>query len=244
MTDENQHWVPKFLIKNFTDDDGRVFCLDINTAHVTKPPPKYAASGAGFNDFAMQGEIVSFEDRLEKMETAAAPLLRKIINSRSLSVLNEAQRKKVADFIAVQSFRTEAFHQGLDPKISRKGFGQIFARMWDSAVHLSAEILRRKWALMVIDHDDIFYLGDHPIILQNMEKPLWPGELGFDIEGVEALIPLSPKCALWLPCAIKTKEIIDGYELAQKNIQEAESQKIAWEAVGLTDMLLVSIPVN
>ncbi len=29
MTDENQHWVPRFLIKNFADLDGRVFFLDI-----------------------------------------------------------------------------------------------------------------------------------------------------------------------------------------------------------------------
>jgi hypothetical protein len=27
MSDENQHWVPKFLIKYFADKDGRVFCL-------------------------------------------------------------------------------------------------------------------------------------------------------------------------------------------------------------------------
>jgi len=28
MSGENQHWVPKFLIKNFADADGRVFSLD------------------------------------------------------------------------------------------------------------------------------------------------------------------------------------------------------------------------
>jgi hypothetical protein len=26
MSDENQHWVPKFLVKNFADRDGRLFC--------------------------------------------------------------------------------------------------------------------------------------------------------------------------------------------------------------------------
>jgi hypothetical protein len=37
MSDENQHWVPKFLIKNFADSDGQVFCLDIHTDWVTNP---------------------------------------------------------------------------------------------------------------------------------------------------------------------------------------------------------------
>jgi Protein of unknown function (DUF4238) len=65
MSGENQHWVPKFLIKNFADADARVFSLDIQTDEVIKPPPKSAASAEGFNDFVMNGETVSFEDRLE-----------------------------------------------------------------------------------------------------------------------------------------------------------------------------------
>ena len=44
MSDENQHWVPKFLVKNFADRDGRVFCLDIHTDQMTKPPPRQAAN--------------------------------------------------------------------------------------------------------------------------------------------------------------------------------------------------------
>jgi hypothetical protein len=50
MSDENQHWVPKLLLKNFADD-GRVYCLDIQTDKITKRPPKYAASERGFNEF-------------------------------------------------------------------------------------------------------------------------------------------------------------------------------------------------
>ena len=66
MSHDNQHWVPKFLIKNFADVDGRVFCLNIQTDEVTKPPPKYAASDVGFNDFHVNGQAVSYEDHLEK----------------------------------------------------------------------------------------------------------------------------------------------------------------------------------
>jgi Protein of unknown function (DUF4238) len=73
------------LIKNFADADGRVFCMDIQADEVTKPPPKNAAWEAGFNDYLMNGETVSFEDRLEKIETGAAPILRRIVSSLSLS---------------------------------------------------------------------------------------------------------------------------------------------------------------
>ena len=76
MSNDTHHWVPKFLVKNFADNDGRMFHLNIQTDEVTKPPPKYAASEIGFNDFAINGQTVSYEDGLERIETAA-PILRK-----------------------------------------------------------------------------------------------------------------------------------------------------------------------
>jgi Protein of unknown function (DUF4238) len=214
MPGENQHWVPKFLIKNFADADGRVFSLDVRTDEVTKPPPKYAASNAGFNDFVGGGETISFEDRLEKIETAAAPILKEIVSSRSLAGLTGAQRLRVAEFMAAQSFRTEAFYEGLELKTTRQQFGSIFAELWKGSFLLSAEIARRKWALMVIEHDDIFYLGDHPVVLQHTENPGQRKELSFNIKGVEAFLPLAPRCALYMPCATTSADIMAGYECA------------------------------
>jgi Protein of unknown function (DUF4238) len=133
MADENQHWVPKLLLKKFVDADGRVFRLDIQSNEISKPPPKHAASGPNFNEFDIEGQIVSFEGRLEKVETRAAPILKRIIEARSLSGLSLLDRRKVADFIAAQSFRTEAFYKGLANNPSRKDFGPIFTQLWDSS---------------------------------------------------------------------------------------------------------------
>jgi Protein of unknown function (DUF4238) len=113
MSDENQHWVPKFLVKKFADRDGRVFCLDIHTDQITKPPPRQAASQKGFNDFKVGGETISFEDRLEKIETRAAPILKRMIDERQLTTLTAEDRRRVAAFVAAQSFRTKAFYEGL-----------------------------------------------------------------------------------------------------------------------------------
>ncbi|MFI4994886.1 MAG: DUF4238 domain-containing protein [Hyphomicrobiales bacterium] len=211
---ENQHWVPKFLIRNFTDEDGRVFCLDIHTDTVTKPPPKYAAAAQGFNDFVVNGTTVSYEDALEKIETAAAPVLRRIIATCSTGGLTDEQRTRVADFMAAQSFRTRAFYEGLDQTISRQDFGSVFAELWRGAFLVSAEIARRRWVVMTITHDDIFYLGDHPLVLQFTEEPGRGGELGFDVHGVEAFLPLTPTCALYMPCVSISRQVIGGYESA------------------------------
>lgn len=214
MAGENHHWVPKFLIKNFIDTDGRVFRLNIATNEVGKIAPKKAASSAGFYDFVYQGVSISFEDRLEKIETAAALVIRKIVNEHSLANLNSNERRHVADFIAAQSFRTQAYFKGLEPKISEWQNGDVFKTLWDSAFIISDEILRRSWALMVIQHDDVFYLGDNPVVLQRTENPSKSSQVGFDIEGVEAFLPLSSKCALYMPCAFTCQEIVSGYQNA------------------------------
>ena len=110
---ENQHWVPRFLLKNFADDDGRVFRLSLADDKITKLSPRQAASRSNFYELLVAGEPKSFEKRFEVFETAAAPAVANIIKFQSLSVLSSKQRRAVADFIAVQSFRTEAYRIGL-----------------------------------------------------------------------------------------------------------------------------------
>jgi hypothetical protein len=214
MADENQHWVPKFLIKNFADTDGRVYCLNILTDEVTKPPPKFAASDFGFNEFEIDGKPVTFEEKLEKIETAAAIPLKRIIAANSLKGISGSDKTKIADFIAAQSFRTEALYKGMDPGLARRDFGSAFASLWESAFIVADEVAQRDWALMVIRSDDIFYLGDNPVVLQRTADPKDGSGLGFDVKGVEAFLPLSPKCALYMPCRSTSADIRARYAAA------------------------------
>lgn len=213
MSNENQHWVPKLLLKNFADS-GRVYCLDIHSDEVTKPPPKHAASERGFNDFEIDGKLVSFEGKLQKIETKAAPVLKRVIGAQSLAGLSPIDRQHVARFVAAQSFRTKAFYEGLADKQPREKFGATFKYMWHSLFVTAHEIARRHWALMVIQGDEVFYLGDDPIVLQRTRNPKDGSNLGFDVPGVEAFLPLSPKCALFMPCPATSREIIARYEAA------------------------------
>ncbi len=214
MSDENQHWVSKFLVKNFTDTDGRVYSFNIHTEEVKKPPPRHAASEIGFNEFQIGSRTISFEHQLEKLETAAAPIVRRIVNSRSTGWLSIKHKRSLAEFMAAQSFRTEAFYKGMNIQIARKQFGPIFSELWRSAFIVANELVRRKWILMLIEHDDVFYLGDHPLVLQNTERPDDSGDLGFDVKGIEAFLPMNPKCALYMPCVSTSEEIRCGYEKA------------------------------
>jgi hypothetical protein len=213
MSIQNQHWVPRFLIKNFANA-GRVYCLDIHTDEVTWPPPKHVASEHGFNDFHIGGKLISFEDKLQRIETKAAPILKCIVERLSLSGLSATDRRHVANFLAAQSFRTKAFYEGMANKPTREDFGTTFNHLWHSSFLAADEIALRHWALMVIETDEVFYLGDNPVVLQRTRDPKDGGGLGFDVEGVEAFLPLSPKCALYMPCRTTSREIIERYEAA------------------------------
>ena len=116
--------------------------------------------------------------------------------------------------MAAQSFRTEAFYKGFTDQPARQDFGQTFEHLWQCAFVVADNIARRHWALMVIVSDDVFYLGDNPVVLQRTGNPKDGNNLGFDVKGVEAFLPLSPKCALYMPCRSVSDERIAQYKNA------------------------------
>lgn len=217
MTIENQHWIPRFLVKRFADVDGRVYRLNLSDDSVTKLSPRKAASGPNFYDFMINGGKISYESGLEKIETAAAPVLQKLVESRSTFGLTAGQRQHVANFVAAQSFRTDAFYQSLGDSLTHDQYGAVFAQLWRSASVVSEEVLGRRWVLMSIEGDEVFYLGDQPVVFQNTDHDNKGLEMGFGIAGVEALMPLSPKCALYMPCKATAETVISGYQLATLN---------------------------
>jgi|SRR5882672_4486864 len=241
---ENQHWVPKFLIKNFADRDGRVFCLDIHGGRVTKPSPKQAASEKGFNVFQVAGEAVSFEERLEKIETRAAPVLKRIINRRQLATVTVEDRRRVAEFIAAQSFRTKAFYEGLSVKMDRNAFASKFSLLLDGIFATAAEIAHRHWVLMVTDRKDAFYLGDNPIVLQRTENPRDGSNLGFDVAGVEAFLPLGPDCAIYMPCRATSEDRIARYEAAQDLHRTVRSAVLRGHGGGANELRMAQLVIS
>jgi len=209
---ERQHWIPKLLLKKFADIDGRLFRLEIATDKITKPPPKNAAARAGFNNFKVAGGLISFEDQLERLETQAAPAFARIIATRSLAQIDADERKKIAEFIAAQTIRTEAFRKGFDANMQHDEFGPLLTELWRSLFVQSSSLNDRDWALLVINSDEVFYLGDQPVVLQRTEKPSDGANIGIDITGVEVMMPISPKIALYLPCKSVSSQIIRGYQ--------------------------------
>src|ERR1700680_1535500 len=75
-------------------------------------------------------------------------------------------------------------------------------------------IANRHWVLMVATGNDTFDLGDNPAVLQRTDNPRDGSQLGFDVAGVEAFLPLAPHCALYMPCRTISEERIERYHAA------------------------------
>ncbi|MQB22578.1 DUF4238 domain-containing protein [Agrobacterium tumefaciens] len=208
---QNQHFVPQLLLKNFADTDGRLFYLDKRNDHIGKVSPKKAASDTDFYEFNIDGEAFSFEERFQKYETKAGKGLKKLTSGQSPLLLSDAEREDLAAFVALQSFRTEAFLMNLRDHNTREERGKTLSRMWDSLFLSVPLIAARHWMIMQIEHEESFYLGDNPVVLQNTEHPSAKGSLGFDVQGVEAFMPLTPKLALYLPCPSISNQIIKAH---------------------------------
>jgi hypothetical protein len=116
--------------------------------------------------------------------------------------------------MTAQSFRTKAFYEGLAEKLDRQAFGRTFSQLWESMFITANHIARRHWALMMIETNEVFYLGDNPVVLQRTDSPKDGSNLGFDVEGVEVFLPLSPKCALYMPSRSTSEDRMARYRAA------------------------------
>ena len=210
-----RHYVPKLLLRNFVGPDGKVGVFDIGSGSVGRKPVKDIAGEFEYYDFPLPeaGGMIA-EDALQVVESDAARVIKKIIKSKNVKVLTDNHRQKFARFIAIQSFRTKAFFHGLRTPFTNDSREKIFARLWESLPLYESEILNRSWLLMETTSEREFYLGDHPIALQHTEDPGGARQLGFDVPGVEAYLPIAPTFAVYLPCRSVSDEIVSGYRHA------------------------------
>jgi hypothetical protein len=216
MANENQHWVPRFLIAKFADTDGRVFFLDVSTGTLGKRSPRRLASDYDFNNFVINGERVSYEDELEKIETRAAPAFSRIIKQMSTSGLSDAELRSISKFISIQMLRTKSFHVGLKGSGSRADFGSTFSHLWRSALIEARHIRSRPLIALFAPEGHSFYFSDHPVTLQHTESPSSRAPLGLDIDGVEIHMPLTPRISLYWPCARIADRFVSAYSTGEE----------------------------
>jgi hypothetical protein len=97
---------------------------------------------------------------------------------------------------------------------------------------------------MVIEDTDAFYLGDNPVVLQRTDDPKDGSNLGFDVTGVEAFMPLSPKCALLMPCRVTSEDRIARYEAAMELHRVVRSTVLRGQPGGFAELQMAQTVIS
>lgn len=235
---KKQHTVPRFLLDNFSFETkskkNRLFTFDKLNEKIFEQTVFDATTMNSFYNLVDQAKQISLEPFLGVYEGQAAPLIKKIVEERSISWLSEEDKYNVAEFIAVQQSRSntrlqliERMVSVLDERLSQMnpsgervetGFGpeglsdrknMFLKRIVNQAAEVSI-FLEKSWILYETVEKNPFFISDNPVTLHNSIDMKGYGNLGIALEGIEIYIPLSSTITLGLICPsianLKTQE--------------------------------------
>lgn len=251
---KNQHYVPQFLLKNFSSRGNKfIWAYDKNEKYslknqIKERPIKKVASEEYFYDQFKNNEIGSYEYALQQAEDATAPIIEKIIETRNIIDLSVEERKTVSFFITLQNLRTKGmllqtetsmktFSKQLKdkanievPKIDSK---KIWFSMLEKATSFYEILMNKVW--MLSESNDSFLISDNPVTLQNTtDVSKIRGTLGLDSFGIEIYLPLSPSLTLCLFCeklfenSGYNKKYIPNLICEPENVENTNSLQIAY----------------
>ena len=231
---KNQHYVPQFLLKNFSSRGRKfIWAYDKNERHsiknqIKERPIKKVASEEYFYDHNDNNKIGSYEYALQQAEDVTAPIIEKIIETKNITDLSEEERKTLSFFITLQNLRTkgqllqtETSMETLSKQLKDKANIEVpnieSKKIWFSMLEKSTsfyEILMNKvW--MLSESNNSFLISDNPVTLQNTtDISEIRGTLGLDSFGIEIYLPLSPSLTLCLFC----EKLFENNGYNKKNI--------------------------
>jgi len=249
---KNQHYVPRFLLRNFSDAGGNSIWAFDKDAHkrgwktVDKKSIKSVASEDFFYDSSEQ-EKSSLENELGKIESKVAPVISKLINGKDLCVLNSTEKETIALFISSQRMRTKVNQnkaidfsgvfnrtvQGFLSEVmdvSQIEFEQNGREIWLDLIADSESfvpiVLRKKWLLFISSEN--LLISDNPVVLYNrVRHSLVRGTLGLNSDGIEIYLPLSNFMLLGLFCERVHGHVEEGtYAMEPGNAEFANSLQV------------------
>ena len=236
-----QHYVPKFLLRNFgLGKKDHVWVYDKQTGRSFQTNAKNVASENRFYDFEFDGKTYSLESGLSGIESNAKPIIERILHEDSVSALGARDRAMLASFLAIQFIRTKAFRmQWVElPRILRRkveSMGGAVApgsqaealiqeptenqikidttrMILDAPQTYGPHFLEKAWFLAKTTNSHPFIISDNPVSLQN-HIDLGPyGNLGLAVRGIEIYLPLSSTRALAMWCPSLATQIVEAAE--------------------------------
>lgn len=241
---QNQHYVPQLILRNFCVSD-QIFVFDKKDERIFKTNIRNIAVERGFYDFDFKDEKLTLEAGLSKLEAKADITLKKIIENKTLSIIEEKEKISFANFIAIQFARVKAMRlrykrvdEVLKEKINEFGFNinetEEFKEFTENDLKVltartlikgefTPHFLNKTWVLLETTEENPYYISDNPIVLQNMLDTGPYGNLGLAVKGIEIYFPVSKTLTLAMHCKsheMIVKDVYDKYQIIKKHKPE------------------------
>lgn len=234
------HYVPQFLLRNFTaGKKPQIWTYDKSTGNRFRSHVKSVAAERGFYDFAFEGSEFSIEPSIAELEGKVSKIFKDICRKGSIGSLKDEDRILVAQFLALQFTRTrhwrtfgaamiEAMRESLrsngdDPshikqlrELSAEKEKILAIRHMFNSGKYASHFLSKTWVLLKATRRHPFYLGDHPIALNNTMEHGPYGNIGLAVQGIEIYFPISRNLVLGNRCPSISEELRNGYSKYQE----------------------------
>lgn len=251
MAAQNQHYVPKFVLRQFLAEGAgeRVHVYDKHTDRAFVTSIKNIMAERRFNEFVFDDDyMASFEPVACGAEGQVLPAYREVVTQRRLDG-SPMQKAALAVFLAFQLLRTKAHReqwQDMEDETVRMveaaGGKMQDVQGWEDWQPATEDSLKREhlsfiqqqigpFAQMIGTRDFLLmeaapgtclYLGDNPVVRANSREYDLQGNLGLAQEGIEIYMPLSADLLLCAWCPSLLNEVRDGLGSA-KNDRRAEA---------------------
>lgn len=226
---EKQHFVPQFLLKNFSINNRQLWVYDKlkNATYISSI--RDIASNNNFYELESEEVDLNTEEILSNIESDCAPIITKIINSNSIKDISENEHSKLCLFAALQFTRTSRPRETVDQfidimieYIKKDGAGidinEILESkrdtkdisilsMYETSFEIMNDLLLKKFSLFTAPSNCKFIISDNPITLFNHKPRNGRGNLGTRVKYVEIYFPISPKHCLVFTCSTLLAEI-------------------------------------
>jgi hypothetical protein len=238
MPGDQQHYVPRFLLKNFTHGKKpEIFVYDKSNDKRFHANIKNIASESGFYDLELEDFAVTVEPRLAHLETNTSKIINKLIKDRNVKLLSEDEVLILALFLAVQFVRTKEHRlrfQDLRKVLARRlramGVSEenirqviknsrsipedkVFGlRSLVRAKEFVPHFLNKAWVLLETIPQNPFFISDNPIGLHNETDYRPYGNIGLGVKGIEIYFLISSTFCLNLLCPTIAEEFRKAHD--------------------------------
>lgn len=238
MAGEQQHYVPRFLLKNFTHGKKpKIFAYDKWNDNRFQTNIKNVAVENGFYDIEFEDKLLTLEPGLAHLEANASKIINKVIKDKRIKELNESEVVILAMFLSVQFVRTK------EHRLRFEHFGKLivdklrnFGATDENIEELTGEkigvpegkyfglksvigansfvpyFLNKELVLFETVLKQPFFISDNPITLHNEIDHGFHGNLGLGVRGIEIYMPISSTLCLGLLCPTIAEEFRKGHE--------------------------------